>query len=398
MAEFRRNLPQLLVAQSGVRRRHPDGPVTRLMDTLDSLSEAEQQLRHAQQQLNAVRQRAQTELLNCEQIASTFAAQNGQRGPALRQRRGHRRGAEEVQRLRSSVEAVRLRLGSSTAKVPRVLYKGSGLGRSTGSGGALCTALHAVQARLDACDAEGKAVAEVHNEGRCLILRVLAMAGVREAVLQHVELRQLGRDRRICKDFHRWNAEAMSLRVPVIPTYVVAGRLGARVEYRALGYACKGSHEAPDCIAEKISQIQHSNRGAFASFWDAHREQIFFAGYRDSTSAEDNTFVKLHLRTGVWTELPPLNMAGRIIAGAVLPDDGRLVLLSSVGTVPSLSEGRWHCFDSAASPQAGGAWSVLRAPQLVALEHDPSFFGPVFLGLPGFRIAIFTNDYSAPGK
>ena len=54
-------------------------------------------------------------------------------------------------------------------------------------------------------------------------LRVGAMAVVRERILRHVGLRQLGRDRRVCKDWHRWNAEAMAARVPVIPTYVVAG-------------------------------------------------------------------------------------------------------------------------------------------------------------------------------
>ena len=65
--------------------------------------------------------------------------------------------------------------------------------------------------------------------------------------------------------------------------------------------------------------------------------------------------------------------------------------LTSVGTVPSLSESRWHCFD-----QISESWSVLATPRLLELEDDPSFFGPQFLGMDGSRLAIFTNDYSAP--
>ena len=51
------------------------GPVRRLMDTLDCLSDAEHQLRHAQQVLLTARLRAQKELLNCEKVATTYTDQ-----------------------------------------------------------------------------------------------------------------------------------------------------------------------------------------------------------------------------------------------------------------------------------------------------------------------------------
>jgi hypothetical protein len=345
--------------------------------------------RHAQRTLAGARKLAELELDNCERVATIFEAQYS--GTELQPLRRRTQTGEpiEVQKLRAKVVTVRKSLWAAAPVT--TIYHGSGLDRAAGDGGSLCTTLHAVQSRIDAAVAEAKAGAEVFNEGTCFALRVMAMAVVRESLLPHLTLHQLGRDRRVCKDWHRWNGEAMRARIPAIPCYVVAGRLGARVEYRAIGDGVKGCHEAPECIADKIAQIQHSHRGAFSSFWDARRERMFFAGYRDTPTAEENTFIVLDLKTGVWSELPSLVISGRIIAGCVMPDDGRLLLLTSVGTVPSLSESRWHCFD-----QISESWSVLATPRLLELEDDPSFFGPQFLGMDGSRLAIFTNDYSAP--
>lgn len=71
----RRRKPSLLIGSSSALQRssaaaarHPAGPVTRLMDTLDCLADAEHQLRHAQHTLRAAQQRAQSELLNCEKV------------------------------------------------------------------------------------------------------------------------------------------------------------------------------------------------------------------------------------------------------------------------------------------------------------------------------------------
>jgi hypothetical protein len=86
----------------------------------------------------------------------------------------------------------------------------------SGAAGKLVAALGALHATIDATEANAKAEAELHNEDRCLALRVLATADVRGVILRRIPLRQLGTGRRVCKDWHRWNSEGIRRRVPPI--------------------------------------------------------------------------------------------------------------------------------------------------------------------------------------
>ena len=106
-------------------------------------------------------------------------------------------------------------LGSAASAVRNQLQENavsSGLSRHSGAAGALLVGLGAVRDKMDAADAEAKAKADLHNDERCLALRVLAMPDVREKILGDAMIRQLGRHRRVCKDWHRWHTQVYSQR------------------------------------------------------------------------------------------------------------------------------------------------------------------------------------------
>ena len=104
-------------------------------------------------------------------------------------------------------------LGSAAAAVRQKLQgTPSGLDHRFGAAGALLVELRAVRDQMDASDAEANARADLHNDERCLALRVLAMPDVREKILGDTMIRQLGRHRRVCKDWHRWHTQVYGQR------------------------------------------------------------------------------------------------------------------------------------------------------------------------------------------
>ena len=111
---------------------------------------------------------------------------------------------QNTQLLASAATAVREVLQTTPTMAP---LAESSIARNSGAGGRLVSELQTVHARLEAADAELKVEAELHNEDRCLALRVMGIEGVRVAILGEISLRHLGGGRRVCKDWHRWNSQ-----------------------------------------------------------------------------------------------------------------------------------------------------------------------------------------------
>ena len=96
---------------------------------------------------------------------------------------------QNTQLLASAATAVREVLQATPTMAP---LAESGIARNSGAGGRLVSELQIVHARLEAADAELKVEAELHNEDRCLALRVMGIEGVRVAILGEISLRHLG--------------------------------------------------------------------------------------------------------------------------------------------------------------------------------------------------------------